>query len=165
LDYQPNPDRPPIGWVDDLGHRIPRVILSYNEERLRAKGRKPVPVPVQDQILRGVIILSVVGLSALLWQYALPPGTPARDILDVVFFCLNLGILGYFIIDFLRRRRPGVQIPKRLARGECPGCLYDLAGLPPERIETIEQAIRCPECGAVWRAARLGRSGPRVEPS
>lgn len=145
------------GWLDDLGRRIPRTILSYNEERLRAKGRKPVPVPVQDQILRGVIILSIVGLSALLWRYVLPPGAATGDVLHVILFCLNLGVLGHFVIDFLRRRSPSVQIPKRLNRRECPGCLYDLAGLQAERIETIDLAIRCPECGAVWRSERVGK--------
>ena len=146
------------GWVDDLGRRIQRLILSFKDERLRAKGKKPVPVPVPDQILRGVIILSIVGVSALLWQYVIPLGTTARDVLQIVFFCFHLSLIGWFVIDFVRRRSPSVQIPKRLARGECPGCLYDLSGLPPKRIETIDAAIRCPECGAVWRAGRVGGS-------
>lgn len=74
------------------------------------------------------------------------------------------------LLDMWRRRSARVQIPKRLARGECPGCLYDLASLRAERIETIEHAIRCPECGAVWRAERVGQPAvpgnkkPRDEP-
>ncbi len=150
------------GWLDDLGRRIPRVILSYNEERLRAKGKKPVEISVQDRILRGAIVLSALGLSALVWHYAVPSGTAARDVLQVVFTCVNLGILGYFVIDFRRRRSPSVQIPKRLRRGECPGCLYDLAGLHAEPIEAIARAIRCPECGAVWKAQRVGPSAAGV---
>ncbi len=115
-----------------------------------------MPVSVQDQVFRVAIILSVMGVSALTWQYAVPSGTAARDILGVVFSFLYLPLFGCFVIDFLRRRRPSVQIPKRLKRGECPGCLYDLTGLHAERIETFERAFRCPECGAVWQAQRVG---------
>jgi hypothetical protein len=37
-----------------------------------------------------------------------------------------------------------------LTRGRCPICLYSLAGA------ATEQDLRCPECGAIWHAHRLG---------
>ncbi len=148
--------------MDDLGNRIQRLILSLNEERQRLKGQKPVSAT--DQILRGIIIVSIAAIGILLVRYVISLSTTVRAVLQVCFFCFQLGLITWFVASFIRRRMPSIQIPKRLARGECPGCLYDLAGLPPERIETIERAVRCPECGAVWRAARIGRSVPRVGP-
>lgn len=132
------------------------MILSYKEEYRRAKGLKPVPVP--DQILRGVIVLAIAGLIGLTWRYVISLGGTAYTALQIAFTCFQFGLIAWLVIGFIRRRSPSVQIPKRLKRGECPGCLYDLAGLPPERVETIERAVRCPECGAVWKAERVGPS-------
>jgi hypothetical protein len=39
-----------------------------------------------------------------------------------------------------------------LEEGICPACAYSLAGAP-----TVEELIRCPECGASWRADRIRR--------
>ena len=120
-----------------------------------------MPVPVPDQLLRVAIILSIVAVSGLLWRYAIPPGTTARSVVHVGVFCFNLGLISYFGINFLRRRLPSIQVLRRLDRGECPGCLYELAGLPAERIEALQAATRCPECGAVWRAERVRDSKKR----
>ncbi|NRA56649.1 MAG: hypothetical protein HRU13_00815 [Phycisphaerales bacterium] len=146
------------GWVDGLGIPIQRVILSYRDDRLRAKGKKQIAVSVPDQLFRGVILISIVGVIALLSQYVFPQGATVPSYVHIGLLCMHLSFIGWFVINFIRRRMPSVQIPRRLARGECPGCLYELAGLPPERIEAIEAAIRCPECGAVWGAERIGRS-------
>ncbi|MEO1278527.1 MAG: hypothetical protein AAFV77_06200 [Planctomycetota bacterium] len=151
------------GWTDDLGRAIQRTILSFRDEQLRSKGKKPVPIPVQDQILRGAIVLSIASVFGLFWRYMVLPSPTVSSVLQFGFICFQLTFIGWFVISFIRRRSPSIQIPKRLARGECPGCLYELAGLPPERIEAIEAAIRCPECGAVWRAERVGR--PKAEES
>ena len=37
---------------------------------------------------------------------------------------------------------------RRLARGLCPSCRYDIAALPPD----AEARTTCPECGGVWNA-------------
>lgn len=50
-----------------------------------------------------------------------------------------------------------------LSRSICPGCGYDL-----ERLEVtaeLDECIVCPECGAAWKAGRIGRPDPtRPEP-
>ena len=94
----------------------------------------------------------------------MPRGSSAYGYFYVFFVIFQAGLIAWWIITALRRRMPSVQIPKRLGRGDCPGCLYELAGLPAERIEAIERAVRCPECGAVWRAERVGTSRARNKP-
>lgn len=43
-----------------------------------------------------------------------------------------------------------------LGQRRCPACAYSIAALPPDPA----QNVRCPECGASWLAARLGRDRP-----
>lgn len=133
-------------WVDDLGKRIPRRI-----EKRKTIADKPIP----DMLVHAALLVTMAAILGLwsLWairsnvRHQIPMWAP-WPLITIVW-----GILAF---DAWRRRSARVQIPKRLKRGECPGCLYDLTGLHDEHIKTIERAIRCPECGAVWRAQRIG---------
>lgn len=154
--------------MDDLGRRIQRLIVPRSEERLRKRRQQPIELP--DRILRGAIAIFVVGISGLLVRYLISTRPPDFVVLQVCFFCFQLGVITWFIVTFARRRLPSVQIPLRLGRGECAGCLYELAGLPTEAIEHLDFAVRCPECGAVWRSERVrkpaksGNKKPRGGP-
>jgi hypothetical protein len=151
--------RPARGWVDDLGQPITRQLQP--RKSLANK-------PWAEQLLHAAALLAVVAVLGAWSAWAirsgfrqhLPPWAPWPFI---------AAAWAFIVVDLWRRRAAGVQIPRLLKRGECPGCLYALAGLPAEAVEHIESAVRCPECGAVWRAERVGqgrgaKEKPRAEP-
>jgi hypothetical protein len=43
--------------------------------------------------------------------------------------------------------------PNMLRKRRCPACAYSLSGLTPEP----DNCIQCPECGAAWKAERVGK--------
>ena len=142
-----NPDwKSPSGWVDDLGRAIPRRV----EKRKTIVNR-----PLADRLLHAsVILVLLVGIG--LWSsWAIRSGF--RQHIPVwapwPFIAATWALI---LLDMWRRRSARVQIPKRLKLGECPGCSYELSGLPTAAVDRLESAIRCPECGAVWQAERVG---------
>lgn len=74
---------------------------------------------------------------------------------------MSAGMLGYFGYRnrrAVRRIAPAI-IDTYLFEGRCPGCGYVLDGSQTES----DDCRVCPECGAAWKAARVGTSGRTPE--
>lgn len=59
----------------------------------------------------------------------------------------------------VRRRAFDRLAAIHLADGRCPACGYALAGLAAG----TDGCLACPECGAAWRAERLGGATPTAD--
>lgn len=164
LEPSPNPTpdptrRPTSGWVDDLGRPITRQV---------EKRKTIADKPRTDRLLHAGVILVLVAAIGLWSSWAIRSGFRQHIPMWAPWPLIAL-TWALIVFDMWRRRSARVQIPRRLTLGECPGCSYGLAGLPTVAVEGLESAIRCPECGAVWRAERVGQPGegkqkPRGEP-
>ncbi len=147
----------------------------------RSKGRRT------DLVLRAVWksvrtgqLLIVIGTTALLalmvalairetavaiWMLLF---SPVMSTLLVIFASAGLGLLGMIAT------MGELAVRALLWQKKCPGCGYELGGVPRERVKRAhggggsvaggDEIVRCPECGSVWRAERLGRERePAVE--
>lgn len=142
----------------------------------RSKGRRT------DLVLRAVWksvrtghLLIVIGTTALLglmvalairetavaiWMLLF---SPVMTTLLVIFASAGLGLLG------MVTTMGELAVRALLWKKKCPGCGYELGGVPRERVENagaglgaIDEIVRCPECASVWRAERLGREDEPV---
>ncbi len=141
----------------------------------RSKGRRT------DLVLRAVWksvrtghLLIVIGTTALLalmvalairetavaiWMLLF---SPVMTTLLVIFASAGLGLLG------MVTTMGELAVRALLWKKKCPGCGYELGGVPRERVEggggvaVKDEIVRCPECASVWRAERLGREDEPV---
>ncbi len=101
--------------------------------------------------------LAVANVAAwsLLLPVAFDQGEFAVVAVPVLMTIMLLAALG------LRSERFGFLIADRMAKGQCPQCLYEIDSGRREE----DNAIVCPECGAAWKlgvavAMREGRKAP-----
>lgn len=145
--------------MDDLGRPITRQV---------EKRKTIADKPRADRLLHAGVILVLVAAIGLWSSWAIQSNFRQYIPMWAPWSLIAL-TWAFILFDMWRRRSARVQIPRRLTLGECPGCSYGLAGLPTVAVEGLESAIRCPECGAVWRAERVGKPGegkqkPRGKP-
>lgn len=99
---------------------------------MRAPGRQPVPFIV----MAGWLAISALGV--IIWTIAdqiLPPESETGELLWRLYIIVSIGAAVPLIIAEHRSGRRW----KRISRGLCPACGYDLRATPD----------CCPECGWV----------------
>ncbi|UYV12921.1 MAG: hypothetical protein NCW75_01225 [Phycisphaera sp.] len=126
--------------------------ITRRVEKLKTIVDKPLP----DRLLHAGVILVLVAAIGLWSSWEIRSGFRQHIPMWAPWPLIAL-TWALILFGMWRRRSARVQIPKRLKLGECPGCSYGLGGLPTVAVEQLESALRCPECGAVWRAERVGQ--------
>ena len=137
--------------LEEQRRRVEGILAAERQARLRSLRR----LSVVDRWWRGVVVagfgLATVALVAAavaeqtgvsLW------GRGVLVLLGLMWLLLMLAVLRRAVL-----RRTSADEAVALAAGMCPGCGYDLRGVP--KGERTKMTV-CPECGAVWDAEGKG---------
>ena len=148
--------------TDDRGNSCDVAALSGRQLGVRALGIAALEDPHTKQelvstrrleltwaIAGGVIASAAWQLLWLVWPVLGPCGL----IGGFVLLAPAAGMLTWWLtLGSVRRRRFRRLADVYLGSGRCASCAYALAGLAAEE----DGCVVCPECGAAWRADRLG---------
>lgn len=159
---------PPRGPQDDRGEAFIPTGLTRRQIIARLTGTSKQDVdPITKSERKLALWLDVAcviaggSAGALLWDRLIQPAHPVLSRFAVneigTLLCSATGAIGFWLLAMPGfRRRKWRQITELyLASGQCPACGYAITGQHPER----DGCLVCPECGASWRAERVGESG------
>ncbi len=148
--------------TDDRGKSCGITALSRRQVGVRAMGLRVLTDPhtrrelaITDKLELACAIGGGV-VAAVIWQLAwlkLP-------VLGLVGLCGGFTVIPpvagaiawRLTLGTVRRRRFRRLVEVYLSTGRCASCGYMLAGLAMEG----DGCVVCPECGAAWRAERIG---------
>lgn len=153
LDLTPRPV-----WHDDAGE--PRRLVTYRELNRDERRADPAFQAIASRAGRAVVSTTsklAIFVPAMLIPFGgnlvhsfLLPAWPVW--LVYAGMVVPTLPLSWFLAGQNLQRSAGRLADTLLADGLCPACLYNLADQP-----TDDQLARCPECGSIWRAARIVR--------
>lgn len=106
-----------------------------------------LPLGVIDTLLGTSLLFAALAMHIQL-RLAILPG--------VILFYLIRALYAPRVLRLGSARRAPRVIDQVLRVGVCPSCAYDLAGLHAGE----DGCVCCAECGAAWRASRIGRTEP-----
>ncbi|MBX3357486.1 MAG: hypothetical protein KF745_03570 [Phycisphaeraceae bacterium] len=148
-------DRPV--WVRFSGLR-PAAALWWEQVRARTRrenfrvvvgvARRPSTWLVFAAALLIGVLAAVFVHDGAIGLGVLVLGPVAAPLLMVGIVAVRAGVL-------IAGRASDMAEEALLRRGRCPACGYDLAGLEAQ----ADLRVECPECGAAWRAGRIGLEG------
>lgn len=137
-------------WRRRLLRRRSTGIVGFARLVVRTVATGPVLALIGGVAITGV--LTAVAISDRYAGFGLVLFSPIFVPLITAALLAGRGLLG------LGGRLPEAMRTAMLTRSLCPTCGYGLAGVPSDDAGMVG----CPECGACWERAEVGRVGKRI---
>lgn len=100
-----------------------------------------------------IVLMVVVALGVFFLQPDLSKFGKLGEIAGWIFGAMVIGFVLWMRMYYRHANFYDRRFTEPLRRGHCAQCGWALVGLIPEP----DNCIQCPECGAAWKADRLGK--------